>query len=140
MLALTSFMKNASLVRSAFPVSSFALDDPGIMNSPSQAFANVVGARSVVASVVALSADLLSSLLFSCGCLSCESRNPPNQILAGVIGMLVPDVDETMCFNDWRWVLDVGVRRSCKRCSVAGERQELLYTLEAGVERKYASC
>ncbi len=102
MFALSSFLKNASLVRSAFPVSSFGLDDPGIMNSPSQAFADVVGARLVVASVVALSADLLSALLFSCGCLSCESRNPPNQILAGVIGMLVPDVDEIMYLNDWR--------------------------------------
>lgn len=103
------------------------------MNSPSQAFADVVGARSVAASVVALSADLLSSLLSSCGCLSCESRNPPNQILAGVIGMLAPGVDEIMCLNNWRWVLDVGVWRSCKRSIVAGERHELSYILEAGV-------
>jgi len=47
--------------------------------------------------------------------------------------MLAPDVDEIMCLNNWRWVLDVGVWRSCKRSIVAGERHELSYILEAGV-------
>jgi len=125
LLASTSFLKNALLVRSEIPVSIFGLDDPGIMNSPSHAFAEVVGARSVIA----LSADTLSSrsadTLSSRGCLRSESRNPPNQILAGVIGIVAADVDEVMCLLGCRGVVDVEVRRSCEICNGAGERHEL---------------